>query len=88
MVTKEIINNAVKYSDAQSISTKVTLQDSKLNFEVKDDGAGFDLTAKRSGNGLKNIRYRIEELGGILQIESSPGKGSSFFYSIPLLRTT
>jgi signal transduction histidine kinase len=88
LVTKEIINNAVKYSKARNISVKASLNESKLDFEVADDGAGFDITIKHPGNGLKNIRHRIEELRGVLGVESAPGKGSRFVYSIPLRSTT
>lgn len=88
LVTKEIINNAVKYSKARNISVNAILRDNNLDFEIADDGAGFDITIKQSGNGLKNIRHRIEELGGIVVVESAPGKGSRFFYNIPLQPTT
>ncbi len=88
MVTKEIINNIIKYSKARNIQIKATLNDHRLIFAVQDDGKGFDLEAKYAGNGLRNIRHRIGELKGILEIESAPGKGSRFVYEIPLQPTT
>ncbi len=88
LVTKEIVNNAIKYSKAGNISVNATLQDGSLGFEIQDDGTGFDINGKYTGSGQRNIRQRIEELGGILKIESVPGKGSSFVYHIPLQATT
>ncbi len=88
LVTKEIINNAVKHSKAQNIIVKATLQNNKLDVEVQDDGIGFDIRTTRTGNGQKNIRHRIEEMGGILEIESAPGKGSRFVYRISFGATT
>ncbi len=88
LVTKEIINNAIKYSSAEKISIKATLDSDQLVFSVQDDGIGFDPGIKSFGNGLKNIKHRITELNGTLSIESSPDKGSSFVYTVPLRRTT
>jgi signal transduction histidine kinase len=88
LVTKEIIHNAVKHSKARNIELFASLQDNQLNFAVKDDGIGFMPAVKFAGNGLKNIRHRIEELKGSIEIESAPGQGSRFLYSVPLQPTT
>ena len=88
LVTKEIVNNAIKYSKASALNIKGEHQNEKLIFEVIDNGIGFDTAKSYTGNGLKNIRHRIKELNGELKTESEPGWGSSFFYSIPLKRTT
>jgi signal transduction histidine kinase/ligand-binding sensor domain-containing protein len=88
LVTKEIVNNAIKYSKASTLNIKGEHQNEKLFFEVIDNGIGFDTAKTYAGNGLKNISQRIKELEGNLKIESEPGRGSSFIYSIPLKRTT
>jgi signal transduction histidine kinase len=88
LVTKELVNNAIKYSEAKNISINSTFKKGEVNFTVQDDGIGFDNGKIYSGNGLKNIKSRIQELGGILHINSVPGKGSSFTYFIPLHTTT
>ena len=88
LVTKEIVNNAVKHSKANSISVKAEIKNESLIFIIKDDGAGYDTVKLNSGNGLKNIKGRIEEIGGTLEIVSLPGKGSCFSYIIPLNTTT
>jgi len=88
LVTKEIVNNAIKYSKATNIDIKASLENGKISFSIQDDGVGFDTSRKLTGNGLKNIYHRIKELDGELKAESESGKGSSFIYTIPLKRRT
>jgi signal transduction histidine kinase len=85
MVTKEIINNAIKYSNAQEIKIKAELLKRKLCIEIKDNGVGFDSSAASSGNGLKNIKKRVDEMGGELIIESSEEKGTHFTVNVTIL---
>lgn len=87
LVTKEIINNAIKYSNAQNIFVKSIIQNGTLLFEINDDGDGFDLQKSHNGNGIKNIQIRIKELGGSISIDTSPGKGCRFNFSIFLNAT-
>ncbi len=82
LVTKEIVNNAIKYSSANTISIQAEVKNNSLAFIVEDDGKGFEIDKIYRGNGLKNIRTRIEELGGKMELVSEPGKGSRFKYSI------
>lgn len=88
LVTKEIVNNAIKYSKADHLSVLAVLNENRLVFTVQDNGVGFDADAISSGNGLKNIRHRVEELKGTLTVATAPGMGSKFVYTIPLLPTT
>jgi signal transduction histidine kinase len=81
MATKEMVHNAVKYSKAKKISVAATLNNGLLKFEVADNGIGFDTSASFSGNGMKNIRQRILELGGELLVQSTENKGTAFSFS-------
>lgn len=87
LVTKEIVNNAIKHSGAKNISVKMELCKNDLRIEVADNGKGFDTTVTYPGNGLKNMRNRIAESGGTMEIDSSPDNGSRFTYSIPVNTT-
>jgi len=84
LVTKEIVHNSLKHSEARNLSVKAILADHELKFTVADDGTGFNSGLTYKGNGLKNIRRRIEELGGKLSVESEPGKGTIFTYSFSI----
>ena len=54
----------------------------------RDDGRGFDADAKRAttlgGNGLVNMRRRVERLGGEITFESEDGKGTRVRISVPV----
>ena len=84
LATKETVHNAVKYSRAKNISVKATFLNSILKFNIEDDGCGFDTSANFSGAGMKNIRQRIYEVGGELNIQSTPDLLTAFCFTIPL----
>lgn len=84
LATKEIVHNAVKYSKAKNISIRASVQSGQVQFTIADDGCGFDTSASFSGNGMKNVKQRIQEIGGTLRIESAAGKSTSFSYNLPL----
>ncbi|MES2847849.1 MAG: tetratricopeptide repeat protein [Bacteroidota bacterium] len=84
LATKEIVHNAVKYSHAKNISIKAAFNTRVLTFTIEDDGCGFDALTTHSGNGIKNIKQRVQEIGGVLHIQSVAEKGSVFSYDLPL----
>jgi signal transduction histidine kinase len=51
---------------------------------IRDNGKGFDITRYSSGNGLKNMKRRAEEIGGKLNIETRPGEGTTIYLNIAL----
>lgn len=68
-------------------------EDKSIRMEVRDDGRSFDVDAEFSapGNkhlGLLGMRERAEMIGGVLQIESAPGKGTTVIARIPATKTT
>lgn len=85
LVAKEIVHNAVKHSKAKHLFIVGEQKKSLLQFTITDDGCGFEINKPSHGNGLRNIKRRIEELGGALKVESVPEKGSRFSYQIPLM---
>jgi signal transduction histidine kinase len=83
LVTKEIINNAIKYSEAGIISVHAAVIGQEVQFTITDNGRGFDSSKVAGGNGLRNIRHRLEELKGRLDLRTSPGEGCYYRYCIP-----
>lgn len=85
-VIQEAVTNAVKHADADKLSIQFFNHDDMLTVSIEDNGIGFDMTQEKlfSGIGLSNIRSRIDYLGGTLDIDTAPGKGTVLILSIPL----
>jgi two-component system, NarL family, sensor histidine kinase UhpB len=77
LIFKEATNNMVKYSEASKASFKIKGEKNNLTLLIRDNGKGFDINAESTGNGLKNMRKRAEEIGARLLIESIPGSGTT-----------
>jgi PAS domain S-box-containing protein len=88
---RELLFNAVKHAHVDRVDVNLELQsDDTIHIEVTDKGIGFDPAAAsnhenehQSGLGLFSIRERFALLGGHLDIESAPGKGTRFTLSVP-----
>ena len=55
----------------------------QLNFEVQDDGKGFDPAAQKMGSGTQNMEDRLDALGGVVNLASQPGAGTRVLGSVP-----
>jgi len=84
LIYKEAINNAVKYSGASKINASLKEEIGIFTMVVADNGLGFDIAAKPSGNGLSNMHRRAEEVGADNNISSIMGKGTTITVTIPL----
>jgi signal transduction histidine kinase len=79
----EALQNAVKHAHgATSVEVRVWQGDG-LNFEVRDDGPGFDSQNQRYGTGLRNLGDRLAAVGGTLTVESAPGEGTTVAGTVP-----
>lgn len=81
---QEALNNTLKHANATSVLVHLGLSDEQLRLEVIDNGCGFDPTAKNSGLGLTYMGERIEQMGGLLQINSKLGAGTTITASLNL----
>jgi signal transduction histidine kinase len=81
----EALQNVAKYAgEGVEARIRVWKDESRLLFEISDSGSGFDARAAGGGAGLTNMRDRLGAVGGTLQIESSPGKGTHIRGAVPL----
>jgi signal transduction histidine kinase len=76
LICKEAINNAVKYSGCSDLAVKVWLEKTHTDFIIEDNGAGFDISSTKLGNGIENMIRRAEDIGAIFLIDAGPGKGT------------
>ena len=82
------VQNAAKHAGAAAaVHITVAERDDSVCFDVRDDGAGFDLDAVPAGVGLTNIQDRVAAVGGRVTIESAPGRGTRISATIPLIPT-
>ena len=64
----EALQNIQKYAAASKATVRLSETDGNLNFEVEDDGKGFDTETTPRGSGLNNMADRLETLGGAVTI--------------------
>jgi len=90
---RELLINVVKHGSAKTVKVSIAKVGEQVNVSVEDDGIGFDTVevkagaAKKAKFGLFSIRERLEQLGGQITIESSPGNGCRITMTAPLKKT-
>ncbi|MCX7006413.1 MAG: triple tyrosine motif-containing protein, partial [Kiritimatiellaeota bacterium] len=83
-IFKEALHNIIKHAKAQNVTIEISLAERRLTLTIRDDGAGMDPAVAPGGHGLRNMQRRAEEIGGLLKIESQPGKGTRIHLEVPL----
>jgi signal transduction histidine kinase len=85
LTIKEAMHNIVKHSGAGKMCMQLNFKDHLLQIIITDNGKGFIIeNAKAWGNGLINMRKRIEETGGHFTVSSEAGKGTKIELSVKL----
>ena len=84
-IVQELFNNTLKHAEATGIRVELTQIENSLTLIFEDNGKGFDTQNSSKGMGLGNLEARSEKLGGELQIDSTPNRGSTFIVDIPEL---
>ncbi|MGQ4385278.1 GAF domain-containing sensor histidine kinase [Streptomyces sp. SAS_270] len=85
-VAQEALHNALRHSGATRVDVTLERRDQGAALRVTDDGSGFDPHAIRSAGrhlGLVSMRDRSSGVGGILTVESAPGKGTTIDMEVP-----
>jgi signal transduction histidine kinase len=87
-VAQEALNNARKHAQAQRLEVMLQQHRGRVVLSISDDGIGFDAEALMAdahdaGLGLLGMRERAGLIGGTLQIESTPGHGTTVIVSTP-----
>jgi signal transduction histidine kinase/ligand-binding sensor domain-containing protein len=88
MTVKESLHNALRHSGASAITMSISVTDQELRIDIEDNGKGFDgSNGGFSGNGLRNMRKRMTEVGGTFVVDTS-GLGTRVCITSPLTVTT
>ena len=85
-ISQEALANSAKHAEAHQVKMKLWTLPGQIMMEISDDGIGFDLGKMNLalGHGLANMRTRARKMGGDIEINSEPGKGTSVLTWIPL----
>jgi PAS domain S-box-containing protein len=88
-VVQEAVTNAVRHASPSHVSVLASRTDEDVTLAVEDDGIGFhpDRTHAATDHpplGLVGMKERVGLIGGTLQVESSPGRGTTVIVRIPL----
>lgn len=89
---KEALHNAVKHSGASEISIRLAMETAGFELIIGDNGRGFASDSRSenapgrvvTGNGLSNMKRRLEGIGGSCEIESAPGMGTKVRFHVPI----
>ncbi len=88
--TGELLRNVVRHAKADRVTVRLERGEEEVRITVEDDGVGFDSEAVRprpdasGGFGLLGTRERVQYLGGRLEIDSAPGRGTRATLVAPL----
>ncbi len=82
-VIQTLLQNVIKHSGAHVCSINIVTHDDHYHLGVEDDGRGFDSGSIGGGMGLREMRARIELVGGNVRIESAPDRGTYIEVTIP-----
>lgn len=88
---RELLFNIIKYAKASQVVVDMKISGDYYVVKVSDDGVGFDVSSigslNRSGGfGLFHMAERLDHVGGKLDIDSEPAKGSSFCLRVPFVK--
>jgi signal transduction histidine kinase len=82
-LVQEALNNSARHANARNVEVRVKREGPRVNFSVRDDGAGFDSRIVR-GLGLLGMEERVRRLGGDVRIDSQPGRGTLVAAELPV----
>ena len=85
-IVQEALANVRRHAGAGHVRVRLWREGDLARMEVADDGRGFDAESPRVGVGQQSMRHRALELGGALEVESQPGRGTRVRFEAPVSR--
>jgi PAS domain S-box-containing protein len=90
-ITQEALNNIAKHAKPTQVTVILERRGENMILIIEDDGIGFEPSLERlpsesgKGLGLVGMRERASLVGGEVEIESAPGKGTTIYVKVPYL---
>ncbi|MNW63109.1 Sensor histidine kinase LiaS [compost metagenome] len=83
-VAQESLTNVAKHSEASRVGVTLSYTGPEVLLDVRDDGRGF-VRGSGAGFGLTSMRQRIRGVGGHIEVQSTPGEGTSGSARVPAI---
>jgi len=87
LAAKESVTNVVRHAQASAVTLRLRLEAASFTLEIEDNGrglAGLDPKAAQTRNGLRNMRKRMEDIGGSFAMSPAPERGTVVRLTAPL----
>jgi signal transduction histidine kinase len=85
-IVQEALANVRRHAEARHARVRLWREGDLARVDVADDGRGFDAGSPGVGVGQQSMRQRARELGGVLEVESQPGRGARVRFESPVSR--
>ncbi|MCW3083031.1 MAG: hypothetical protein JWP12_397 [Bacteroidetes bacterium] len=86
-IIQECVTNVIKHADAKALRISATKVENTIELIIQDNGKGFDklMMAKKSQRsfGMLNLEERVNYLKGSFELETAPGKGTKYIFTLP-----
>ena len=85
-ISQEALNNIAKHANAKRVTLRLEAEAGDMVLTIRDDGAGFDpaeVRARSSRYGMTTMKERVLAAGGSLEVDSTPGKGTTLRARVP-----
>jgi signal transduction histidine kinase len=83
-VAQEALQNIVKHSGARTATMRLEVVRTEVWLTIADEGTGFELRRAGRGLGLISMEERVDQIGGTLQVRSTPGAGTGVSARVPI----
>jgi PAS domain S-box-containing protein len=83
-IYQEVLTNVVRHAEAKSVVSLLDVSNEQVSLSITDDGKGFDIAAQKQTLGLLGMKERAYMIGGVVNITSEPGNGTTVMITVPL----
>ena len=83
---REALTNVIRHAKATEVVLSLAFEPNWLIVQVRDNGRGLQPAAK-NGDGLRNMRDRLQSIGGTFDFTTKPGSGTTVIFKVPLINT-
>ena len=82
-IVQEALANIRKHASANRVCLSLLESKDRVEVKIKDNGTGFDPDQIKKGNGLLNMKTRVQDNGGVFRLQTAPGKGTTVHVEFP-----